>query len=230
MHAPILELVREHLKLNAPVAEALDVGCGAGLSTAPLAAIAKHRTGVEPFESMLRHAGTIAPGADFAVGQAEALPVRSESIDLCTAAGSLPFTDVPYALVELRRVLRRGGTLVIYDFRQGCDFRDNDRLTMWHAEFKRRYPPPPSKGFDVEALPLPANGFCLAAYRPFEIGLTLSPDFYLNYAMTETNVAAAAARGIAEQEIRTWCRESLAGVFGGEAREVVFKGYVAYAV
>jgi SAM-dependent methyltransferase len=228
MHKPILDLVRRQLNLDQPVDEALDVGCGAGLSTAPLAGLARHRTGVEPFASMLRYADAVAPGADFAAGQAEALPVRSGSIDLCTAAGSLPFTDVPMAMPELRRVLRQGGTLVVYDFRQGSDFPDNDRLTVWHSEFKRRYPPPPGRAFEVRELPLPDHRFELAAYEPFEIGLTLTPDFYLDYSLTETNVAAAIGRGVPEHEVRKWCEESLAGVFRGERRQIMFKGYIAY--
>lgn len=229
MHAPILDLVQRQLGLRGPVKEALDVGCGAGLSTAALSTLANHRTGVEPFESMLRHAGAIAPGADFVTGQAEAMPIRSHSIDVCTAAGSLPFTDVRHALPELKRVLRRGGTLVVYDFRQGSDFRGDNRLTEWHHEFKRRYPPPASRGFDVQALPWSEHGFESVRYQPFEIGLVLTPEFYLNYALTETNVAAAIENGTPAGEIREWCETALRPVFGGVAREVLFFGYIATA-
>jgi hypothetical protein len=46
--------------------------------------------------------------------------------------------------------------------------------------------------------------------------------------MSETNVSASVRSGASEDEIRAWCRQTLVPVFGGVAREVVFRGYVAY--
>ena len=46
--------------------------------------------------------------------------------------------------------------------------------------------------------------------------------------LTETNVAYAIANGIPEAEIREWCRRTLAPVFQGAPREVLFEGYIAW--
>lgn len=231
VHPRVLDLARAHLGLAAKATTALDLGCGSGISTAALSALADRVVGVEPVTAMLLFAGDVAPGAAFVAGCAEALPFSSAAFQLVTAAGSLNFADdLNAALSETRRVLAPGGTLIIYDFRQGSDFRDSSSLTEWHSEFKTRYPPPPpARPFDPVQLPYAANGLHLASYEPFEIGLTLTPEFYVNYAMTETNVARAVAAGESESSIRAWCAETVQRAFERRPREVLFHGYFACA-
>ena len=228
VHPEVIALVRQRLNIQNPIARALDLGCGAGVSTAALQSIAPKPIGIEPFHDMLRFGSAIAPGAHFACGRAEAMPVLSASMELITAAGSLNFADLSFGLPELRRVLRPASHLVIYDFSQGSDFTDSDKLTGWHREFKTRYPSPSTRLFDPRELNLGVNGLELRHFDPFAIPLPIEPGFYLDYAMTETNVAAAESRGAPRAEIREWCAQSLAGVFDGVTRDVLFKGYVAY--
>ena len=61
----------------------------------------------------------------------------------------------------------------------------------------------------------------------FEVGITLTPDFYLDYMMTETNIAAAVRNGMPHSEIKSWCAETLAAVWSGREREVLCRGYFA---
>lgn len=229
VHPRVMEKVRARLRLNRPFKRALDVGCGAGLSTAALAGIARQRVGVDPFESMVRLGGRVAPGAEFVLGKAEALPFADGSVDFVTAAGSLNFTEVEPALREIQRVLRWGGHLVVYDFGQGREFTNSASLTTWHEEFKQRYPSPPARALDPGLLPFAAAQLTSQGSSEFVAGLPISPEFYLDYAMTETNVSAAVAQGTPAAEIRAWCEESLRPVFAGETRTVLFRGYVAYA-
>jgi SAM-dependent methyltransferase len=232
VHPRIIEMVRQRLRLTRRLNRALDVGCGAGLSTRPLERIARHCIGVDPSEAMLGWSAAVAPNACFAVGAAEALPVRSHSIDLITAAGSLNYADLSLFFPEAVRALAPEGVLVIYDFSEGRNFRGPASLDAWYSEFLRRYPRPSGSGREIspESLGTPGSGFRLSGHEYFEIGLRLNPDFYLDYVMTETNVAQAVGSGIAEQEIRAWCAGTLAPVFQGEAREVLFRGYAAWLV
>jgi hypothetical protein len=143
---------------------------------------------------------------------------------LITAAGSLNYTDLARALAEAQRVLTKDGVLVIYDFSQGRTFRDSPALDEWFIEFICRYPPPEE---GVELDPRSLAGFALKDYEDFEIGLGLGPEFYLECALTETNVAHAVRSGVPRTEIRAWCAASLRPVFQGGAREVLFRGYIA---
>ncbi len=50
---------------------------------------------------------------------------------------------------------------------------------------------------------------------------------YPHYALTETNVSAAIARGVPADEIRAWCQLTLSPVFAGQTKPVNSRGYLA---
>lgn len=233
LHPRIIDRVAQMLHLTEPVPRALDVGCGAGLSTRPLKTLAHRCIGIEPNEAMLRWAPKTAPDAVFAVGSAEALPVRSHSVDLITAAGSLNYIDLRRFFPEAARVLRPNAPLIAYDFSQGKTLRASPALDLWHAEFTRRYPQSSSNSHEElspETLASFDSGFEVTSHEHFEIGIVLDPGFYLDYALTETNVAEAIRNGVPHEEIRAWCAATLSSVFGGAAKEVLFQGYIACLV
>src|SRR5512134_251021 len=116
VHSEILGRVREHLGLERPVTRALDIGCGAGRSTAALEPLASEATGIDPAPAMMQYCRDVAPRAHFVVGRAEGLPFAAGSFALVTAAGSINYTDVELALPEIARVLTPDGIFVIYDF------------------------------------------------------------------------------------------------------------------
>ncbi|HXY39204.1 MAG TPA: class I SAM-dependent methyltransferase [Vicinamibacteria bacterium] len=233
IHAWVVERLAERLRLAGRVRRALDLGCGAGLSTAPLGQLAGTCLGIEPVAAMLRLAPAVAPLADFAVARAEALPVLSASIDLVTAAGSLNYvSDLDASLREVRRVLAPGGALAVYDFGQGRTCREAPALGRWFGEFEHRYPLPPdsARHLDPLALSTLATGFRLQDSLEFERGVAFSAGRYLDYLMSEANVPMAVERGIREEEIRAWCARTLRPVFASGTREVVFRGYLACLV
>ncbi len=232
VHPHIILRIREHLQLAGPVGRALDIGCGAGLSTRPLQSIARRCYGIDPAEAMLRWSKTVAPGAIFIAGKAESLCVRSHSMDIITAAGSLNYADLDLFFPEAKRVLAPGGVLIIYDFSEGRRFRGSDGLEVWYSEFLRRYPAPPDSAREISPASLQSGhfGLRLSSYEFFSRGLRLDSASYVDYVMTETNVAHALTKSVPEQEIRAWCNDTLAPVFNGEEREVLFEGYIAYMV
>jgi hypothetical protein len=128
----------------------------------------------------------------------------------------------------VRRVLAPGGTLAVYDFSTGRRFRDSSRLADWFEEFETRYPWPPAATVTPETLAPEPYGLQMFDHEYFEIGLPVTPEFYVRYMMTETNATAAIERGSPEEEIRSWCERMLAPVFGGATRDVIFEGFVAY--
>ncbi len=116
---PIHEQILRAARLSRQADLALDIGCGAGLSTAALAPLARRAIGLEPISTMLTHRRTVAPYARFVIGQAERLPFAAGSFDLVAAAGSLNYADVPSAFAEIARVLTGDGTFLLYDFSTG---------------------------------------------------------------------------------------------------------------
>jgi SAM-dependent methyltransferase len=232
VHPYVLELVRERLGLTMPIARALDVGCGTGLSTSPLRGIAGFCLGIDPVEAMVHGSPAAVVGIRFVAARAEALPVRSASIDVITAAGSLNFADLDQFFPDAARVLQDGGALIVYDFAAGCRFPDSGALDAWFTEFLRRFPKDEGVGaaLDPESLAAAATGFGLAGAEEFEVALRMDAAAYCSYLLTETNVAHAIARGEDRAVIRGWLDSTLDQVFGNVAREVVFSGYLAHFV
>jgi ubiquinone/menaquinone biosynthesis C-methylase UbiE len=227
LHPRIMEIAVEQLGRREPFQRALDIGCGAGLSTIAIAPFARKCIGVDPAASMLKRAAITAPAAQFVAGAAEAIPLRHLSIDLITAAGSLNYANLDRFFPEAARVLKPNGVLVVYDFSPGRSFRGAPGLDEWFSSFMTRYPPPPhgARTLDPEILAGLGSGFRVQAHQHFEIGLTLTREFYIDYMMTETNVAAAAKSGSPRAEIRSWVARTLDPIWGESNREVLFRGY-----
>lgn len=226
---PIHQQILQSASLDRQAVRALDVGCGAGLSTAALAPLARQVIGLEPIPTMLAHRRTVAPEAGFVIGQAERLPFAARSFDLVTAAGSLNYTDLPSALSEIARVLTGDGTFLLYDFSVGRRSVSGEELADWFASFEQRFPWPPGwQPFDVRELPLDAYGLRLLDYADIETRLPMAFDAYLRYMLSEVNVDDAIARGACgAEEARDWCRETLKPVFADGEVTVVIPGYIA---
>jgi ubiquinone/menaquinone biosynthesis C-methylase UbiE len=89
----------------------LDVGCGTGRNL-PLYRPGLRVVGLDPSAAALARARRRAPAMPLVQGEAEALPFRTAAFD--TVVSGLVFCsvpDVPRALGEVKRVLKRGGVL-----------------------------------------------------------------------------------------------------------------------
>ncbi|GIH21213.1 class I SAM-dependent methyltransferase [Rugosimonospora africana] len=223
------ERILRSLRLAGRRRHALDIGCGAGVSTAALASLAERVTGLEPVRTMLTHRHAVAPRAAFAIGRAERLPFAAGTFDLVAAAGSLNYADLPVALTEAARVLTPDGTLVVYDFGQGRRAVESGGLAGWFGEFERRFPMPPGyPDLDLPRLPLGDYGLRLDDQVDVEVSLPMRHDAYLRYVLSEANVTDAVAGGrITVDAARDWCARTLAEVFGTGSLTVGFTGYLA---
>ncbi|HKY21194.1 MAG TPA: class I SAM-dependent methyltransferase [Vicinamibacterales bacterium] len=102
------------------VRRVLDVGCGAGQMMAPFVEQdGVFGVGIDLSEEVGRAGrelfATYHPRARIAFGRAraEALPLKSGSVDLVICRLALPYTDNVRALGEMARVLRPGGRLLL---------------------------------------------------------------------------------------------------------------------
>jgi SAM-dependent methyltransferase len=226
---PIHEQILRSARIERPARRALDIGCGAGRSTAALAPLARQVFGVEPRSTMLAHRRTVAPDARFVVGTAERLPFAAGSFDLVTAAGALNYADLPSALGETARVLAGGGRFVVYDFSDGRRSATGEALAAWFTSFEQRFPWPAGwRPLDVRELPVEEYGLRLLDHTDVETRLPMTFDAYLRYVLGEVNVDHAVTRGACgAQEARRWCRETLEAVFAEGDVTVIFPGYVA---
>lgn len=211
---------------------AVDIGCGAGLSTRPLLALASRCVGIDPADSMVRTARRIVPQAAFLTAAVEAMPFARGSVDLITAAGSLNYArDLDAVWLETSRVLAPHGVMAVYDFAAARSFADPQDTTLddWFETFLTRYPKSISQAIPLSPaiLATRARGLHVTRGETFELALELTPDFYVSYMLTETNVHQATRGGVAIDAIGEWCTATLAPVFGARPRTVLFRGYLA---
>lgn len=95
---------------------AIDIGCGSGQSTLPLANYFRKVIGVDVSETQVTQAPDV-PGVSFRVGQAESLEFQMDnSVDLVTIAQAMHWVDTYKFYAEVDRVLKPGGALVSYGY------------------------------------------------------------------------------------------------------------------
>jgi ubiquinone/menaquinone biosynthesis C-methylase UbiE len=111
-----MQTVAEHVK-GRSMARILDLGCGTGRFSEALAArFEADVIGIDPSRKMLQVAREKRRDSRvrYAAGRAEAIPLSADSVDLVFISMSLHhFADPPAAAKECRRVLSRGGLIMI---------------------------------------------------------------------------------------------------------------------
>jgi SAM-dependent methyltransferase len=98
-----------------PGERVLDLGCGAGRFVAALQQAGADPVGVEIAEAALERARANAPGADLRLVEPDgSLPLEHASVDLVWCSEVLEHVaDTAHLLLEVRRVLRPGGRLLV---------------------------------------------------------------------------------------------------------------------
>ncbi len=208
---------------------ALDVGCGAGASTAPLTTRATRVIGIDPYLPMLLQARRRLPMATFVQATADALPTSTASMELVTAAGSLNYTDIDLSLAEVARVLSPNGYLAIYDFSTGRVLPQDDATASRFLSFEQKFPWPEGYAMDLAQLPYAAHGLTQYFCDAFVIEIGMSADEYVEYVMGETNVEAAISRGLSEPDARRACGEIFVPLFAHGSRRIGFNAVLALA-
>jgi arsenite methyltransferase len=124
----------------------LDVGCGPGFYVADLLERGATVTGVDSSLAMLAIARQRAPGASLLEGTATQLPLDDATFDRALSVQVLEYVaDVDGALAELRRVLRPGGRLLIWDIDWSTlswHSRDGERMARMLAAWDRHLADP----------------------------------------------------------------------------------------
>jgi len=113
----LLELAND-LKLPLHQIEALDIGCGTGLFDQQIAGVFGRLEGVDPSEQAVAQARSRNPLATYSRGDGTQLAFANDTFDLAFAVCVLHHvepTQWGQFLTEMRRVVRPGGLLVIFE-------------------------------------------------------------------------------------------------------------------
>ena len=141
---PVEEPMMHEILGSLPPSTVLDAACGTGRYSDVLARCGHRVVGVDSSPDMLAKARPKVPLAEFREGDLEALPVEDESVDAAVCAlawgntigayilwnRAVHLTEFEGAVLELARVLRPGGRLVISDVHPFLI------LLGWQAQFR----------------------------------------------------------------------------------------------
>lgn len=223
-HPPLVARIAELISAAEPFGRALDVGCGTGLSTRALQSLAREVVGVDASAAMLAHAPKGA-GPRFCLASAERLPFGGGAFDLLTACQSFHWLNRERFLAEARRVIRRGGWLVVYDNYFTARAEGAGPFGEWHrGAYLRRFPAPPRGALSFTPEEAAGEGFELRAHERFENSYGFTKEGLVDFLLTHSNVIAAVeGRGDDPEEVRRWLSEGVAPFFeGGGRRRFIF--------
>lgn len=101
----------------------IDLGCGTGVVPRYLAREFKHVIGTDPSPGMIKKAQDLSPkdqfsNVDYQVASAESLAFLEDGcVDMVVAAQSAHWFDYPKLFPELKRVLRKEGTIAFWGYK-----------------------------------------------------------------------------------------------------------------
>jgi ubiquinone/menaquinone biosynthesis C-methylase UbiE len=229
-HLHVASRIQAYLSLLKPVARALDVGCGTGLSSLSLKAIARHIVGIDSAAEMIALAPRD-PQIAYCVALAEHLPANDHAFDLFTLSSVFHWLNRSAFLGEARRVLRASGWLIVYDNYFSARMEENPQFQAWaHDHYWPRYPSPPRArvGFSVEDSA--KEGFQFIGHEDYQNVVTFSIETLVDYLVTQSNIIAAVEGGKERiEDVRQWLTESVTPFFEDRAEGTfVFRGPIWY--
>jgi len=229
-HPQVVSRIKAYLSLAEPVARALDVGCGTGLSTIALKTIARHVVGVDNAAEMLALAPTD-PQIEYLVAPAEKIPVDDNAFDLLTISSAFHWMNRSAFFPEARRVLRPQGWLVVYDNYFCTRMEENRAFQAWGRDhYLTKYPSPPRASVGFSAEDVEQVGFHFIGQEDYQNFVQFSLETLVDYLVTQSNVIVAVEGGKEKiEDVRCWLTENLAPFFAGRAEATfMFRGPIWY--
>ena len=113
---------------------AIDLACGSGHSTVPIAKYFQGVIGVDICRSQIARAPKDVPNIQYKVGPAECLDfVEDNSVNLVLTVAALHWLEVPRVYDEVKRILRKGGVFCACDYMvYSCLYDIPEASALWH--------------------------------------------------------------------------------------------------
>jgi ubiquinone/menaquinone biosynthesis C-methylase UbiE len=223
-HPRSLERIRAIVG-TAPVACALDVACGTGMSTIALAEQATFVIGLDVSPEMIG-AAPAHRRVGYVLGRAETLPFSVACFDAVTCCSGVHWFDQERFFAELHRVLRPSAWIGLYDH-YFLRMRGADGFKDWARELFVRYPLPPRNTQVGDPRSVVPDGFELVASGSFDDPIEMTREEFADYQLSVSHCVAAVERGTPRPEVHAWLLESLEPLFdGAPTRTIEFLGSI----
>jgi SAM-dependent methyltransferase len=225
-HRIVIDRIVELLRLEQPVARALDVGCGTGLSTRDLRLIAEQVVGLDSSAAMLACAEPAA-GVSYVHGSAEDMPVESGMFDLVTVSSAFHWFNRTRVLGKVSRVLTPGGHLVIYENAFGGEMSGQQEFRVWQQAHYARYPRTARDTTPFTDEEAARHGLRFLIRERYTNTVEFTPTDLSLYLSTQTNAIEAIERGgLTVADFRAAVEREVAPFFSSGVATVVFEGFI----
>lgn len=238
-HARTLARVFEDLGMKVG-GDALDIGCGTGMSSIGLAEHVDSVVGIDPVIDML-HVARRTRNVTYVAASAEDLPFRDRTLAGITVSSAVHWFDQDRFFAEAERVLASEGWLLLYDHHFAAQMEGNSAFQEWmYNSYGRRYPPPTRRAgvSDAETPPsarpwrvsdaaLDVVGFTSVGTGQFDDPIPMDHQGFVSYLLTHSNTISVVESGRERrEEIRSWLERETAPFFepAEEARTLLFRG------
>jgi SAM-dependent methyltransferase len=227
-HPEVIRKIKNFISIDRKIRKALDVGCGAGLSTLALLEIADKVTGVDSSEAMV---GSAIEHEDIQYFNypAENLPF-DEEFGLITLAGAINWVDRTKFFAEAKKILPQGGYVVVYDNTILGIMKENDGFKIWYDNvYLKKYPKPPRNESPITGEEAVQYGFEFVRSENYTNEVQFTLESFINYIFTQSNITTALQNGAEDAEcIQKWFVSSLSSFYQSQKRTLLFGGYIWY--
>ena len=210
-HQGSIDRVRNFLKIESKLSNALDIACGTGLSTQALLPIAEHVYGTDSSQHMLEHA-LRSETINYMQAHAELQPFNNQFFDLITVCSGVHWFDIDAFLGEAYRLLKVNGHLVLYDnFFTGETDKGDDFIEWYLNVYLRRFPAPPRRdSYNWTDDHTRTKGFAFLHEEEFKNPVFFDRDTLATYFTTQSNIISSINSGKATyDEVVAWLSKEL---------------------
>ncbi len=230
-HRNTIKHIREFIKIDNKLENALDVACGTGLSTNALLGIAENVFGIDASDEMLKLA--LNPQEiKYSKASAENLPFENNYFDLLTVSSGVHWFDIDQFLREANRVLKSKSWLVLYENHFISEMPEVESFDKWFpGVYLKKFPSPKRNNtYDWENGNLKGKGFMFIKEEKFKNQVEFTKEQLILYFTTQSNITAAVENKVSTyEEIENWLGKELAPFFGNEKKRALnFGNWIKY--
>jgi ubiquinone/menaquinone biosynthesis C-methylase UbiE len=231
-HSNTIQHIKDYLRFEQKLDNALDIACGTGFSTKALLEISTNVYGTDVSQEMLNLA-LESEKINYSIAPAEQQPFADHTFDLITVSSAVHWFDIDKFLAEANRLLKSNSWLVLYENYFISEMVGGDSFSSWFPNvYLKRFPSPPRNnayGWTNENLN-PKNLNFIAEER-FKNPILLTKKQLALYFTTQSNIIAAVEKNeTTYEEVENWLYEELSAFFDSDqtTRAINYGNWIKY--
>ena len=214
-HSNTINHIKDFLKIDKKLDNALDIACGTGLSSKALLEIAENVYGTDTSQEMLNLA-LLTDKIKYSIATAEEQPFNDNYFDIITVCSGVHWFNIDKFLVETNRLLKSKSWLVLYDNFFIAEMIGNENFTNWFSTvYMTQYPSPPrNNAYQWTNENIIDKNLSLITEDRFRNSVTFTKKQLALYFTTQSNVISAVEKGeTTYEQVDQWLDDELSVFF-----------------